>query len=132
MLNDLKILNGEMPLKFDSLNTTYTINVKPEVKELLLEYDIPENYHISIFNNNLDKEINEVVLTVYNDTDQTSYYLYVYKEENKEVTSNISTKENLEITKNDMPIYIAPSIASVCFIFILLFFTLLFKKNIKK
>ncbi len=130
MLNQFKVLNGDMPLKFDSLNTIYTININNGDEVLKFEYKIADGDTLSVFNNTLDKEVNEVVLTVYNDHDQMSYYFYVYKEQDQKVVNNIETKEELE-TSGEMPSYIAPSIASICFLFILLFFTLLFKKSKK-
>ena len=131
MLKDLKILNGEMALDFDSLNTNYTVNVVNDDKELKYEYKIDDGYILSVYGNNLKDELNEVVFTVYNDKEQMSYYFKVYKEK----TTNISMIDNNQTTLNvsaDKPaLYVAPSIGVVCFLFILLFFTLLFKKNKK-
>lgn len=129
MLKDLKILNGEMHLPFNSLNTIYTINVKEDVTSLKLDYQIEDNYNISVFGNDLANNPSEVVLTVYNDQDMMSYYLYVYKENALEATTNIQDTSSLEIGNKDLPNFTIPVIASVCFIIILLFFTLLFKKK---
>ncbi len=131
MLKDLKILNGEMALDFDSLNTNYTVNVVNDDKELKYEYKIDDGYSLSVYGNNLEEGLNEVIFTVYNDKEQMSYYFKVYKEK----TTNISMIDNNQTTLNvsaDKPaLYVAPSIGVVCFLFILLFFTLLFKKNKK-
>ena len=131
MLKDLKILNGEMALDFDSLNTNYTVNVVNDDQELKYEYKIDDGYSLSVYGNNLEEGLNEVVFTIYNDKEQMSYYFKVYKEK----TTNISMIDNNQTTLNvsaDKPaLYVAPSIGVVCFLFILLFFTLLFKKNKK-
>ena len=59
-----------------------------------------------------------------------SYYLYVYKN-NNDVISDTTNIIPVEVGNNQMPEYVLPSISAVCFLFILLFFTLLFKKNKK-
>lgn len=129
MLNELQILNGEMPLEFNSLNTIYTINVSNKETTLDLAYKTDDSNNISVFGNILKPGENEVVITVYNDSEMMSYYLYVYKEEALEATSNINDTNSLEIAHSPLPNYAISSIASICFLIILLFFTLLFKKN---
>lgn len=132
MLQDLEILNGELSMKFDPLNTKYTVTVDSNEETLELNYKLKENSEISVIGNALNEYKNEVVLTVYNDTESMSYYLTVYKEETITANSNINLKEEIVLSENkDMPNYIAPLIASVCFLVILLFFTLLFKKKKK-
>ncbi len=128
MLRNLNILNGEMPLKFDSLNTIYTVNLTTEDDYLKLDYEISDDAEISVYGNKLEPGLNEVVLTVFNNEDTISYYLYVYKEEKELATSVFKPIEKEE---KELPNYVAPAIASSCFLFILLFFTLLFKKSKK-
>ena len=77
MLKDLKILNGELSLKFDPLNTRYTVNMTTEDTKLELEYEIDEGDEISIFGNSLDGQDDLVVISVYNDEDMMSYYLEI-------------------------------------------------------
>lgn len=132
MLQDLEILNGELSMKFDPLNTKYTVTVDSNEETLEFNYKLKENCEISVIGNALNEYKNEVVLTIYNDTESMSYYLTVYKEEIITANSNINLKEEIVLSENqDMPNYIAPLIASVCFLVILLFFTLLFKKKKK-
>ena len=130
MLNSLEVLNGEMSLKFDSLNMIYTVFVESSTDSLDLKYECSEDYQISVFGNVLDSDLNEVVISVFNDKEVNSYYLEVYKKEEQDVFLENNDIVGLEV-KEEMPNYIAPSIASGCFVFILLFFTLLFKKNKK-
>lgn len=130
MLKDLKIINGDMSLKFDSLNTIYTINLTEDADVLKFQYEISENDKISIMGNDLKAGVNEVVLTVYNDEESMSYYLYVYKEEM--ILANSETLSGMELNisgKEEISSYALPTISVVCFITILLFFTLLFKKK---
>ena len=129
MLKDLEILNGEMSLKFDPLNTIYTITLNDDANNLEFNYDIGANDTLNVYGNNLEEGLNEVVLTVYNKKEQTSYYLYVLKKEPSLVNNIEDTKVNLEITPKTINTYAAPLIGVSCFLFILLFFTLLFRKN---
>lgn len=129
MLKDLKILNGEMPLEFDPLNTVYTINMDGNNKELEFEYKIDENDNISIVGNDLREGENNLVITVYNDEKMMSYYLTVYCESTSQVNNNLNEIANLELASKEIPSYIVSSIGVVCFLTILLFFTLLFKKT---
>ena len=130
MLNDLTILNGDMSLKFDSLNTIYTITLNNNDNKLSFDYKINDGDKLSVFGNDLEEGLNEVVLTVYNDKEQMSYYLYVLKKETELANKTIDEVQELNISKTEglFP-YAAPLVGSSCFLFILLFFTLLFKKN---
>lgn len=104
MLKDLKILNGEMTLKFDSLNTVYTINMLEDDSELKFEYEIDEDNHISIFDNKLDSDENIVVITVYNDEKMMSYYLKVYQKMTTTMNKNVNNMTSLGIeAKKEVP-----------------------------
>ncbi len=132
MLKRLEILNGELSLKFDSLNTRYTVKMTNEDEELKLNYEIEEDDEISIFNNHLTEDKTEVVITVYNEEESTSYYLEVYKKEAEEAADTLNYFESLEVkTDTYLPKYVAPLIASICFLVILFLFTTLFKKRKK-
>ena len=132
MLKKLEILNGELSVKFEPLNTRYTVKMTTNEEELKINYEIEEDDSISIFNNQITKDNTEVVITVYNDEEMMSYYLEVYQMEDKEVTNSENYFKSLEI-KSDAytPEYIAPLIAGVCFVCILFLFAVLFKKKKK-
>ncbi len=130
MLKDLEILNGELSLEFNSLNTIYTIDVSSDTTKLELEYIASPGTEISIIGNNLTNPLNEVVITVFNDEESMSYYLYVYKEESSEVSPDLSSGTALNIATNSKIFnYAVPVISSVCFLTILLLFTFLFHKR---
>lgn len=132
MLKDLTIINGDMGLKFDPLNTIYTINLTDDANILKFQYEINEGDSISVVGNELVGGLNEVVITIYNDVEEMSYYLYVYKEKLLNVNENVETKTALNIVPNEsISNYALPSISVICFLTILLFFSLLFKKNKK-
>lgn len=130
MLKDLKILNGELSLKFDPLNTRYTVNMTTEDTKLELEYEIDEDDEISIFGNSLDGQDDLVVISVYNDEDMMSYYLEINPLESENVNMEQDYFASLEVDSNkEIPGYVAPLIAGVCFLIILFFFAILFKKR---
>lgn len=132
MLEKLTILNGELSVKFDPLNTRYTVNMTTQDKELQLELDSDENSEISIFNNNIEEDQNEVVITVYSDEQIMSYYLEVYPMKSENVLQNKDYFASLEVkTSTYTPKYVAPLIAVICFLIILFLFAILFKKKKK-
>ena len=130
MLKDLKILNGELSVKFDPLNTRYTVNMTNSDTKLELEYKIDEDDEISIFGNSLDGQDDLVVISVYNDDELMSYYLEINFLESKNVNLEQDYFASLEVDSNkEIPGYVAPLIAGVCFLIILFFFAILFKKR---
>ena len=130
MLKDLKILNGELSVKFDPLNTRYTVNMTNSDTKLELEYEMDEDDEISIFGNSLDGQDDLVVISVYNDDELMSYYLEINFLECKNVNLEQDYFASLELnSKQEVPKYVAPVIAGVCFLIILFFFAILFKKR---
>lgn len=130
MLKKLKILNGELSIKFDPLNTRYTVNMTDTSEELKLEIEKDEEDEISIFNNHITNNPTEVVITVYNEEEVMSYYLEVYKMKSETVQGSEDYFASLEVkTDTYTPEYVAPLIAGSCFLIILLVFTILFKKR---
>lgn len=129
MLKDLEILNGDMPLKFNPLNTIYTVNVDASVEELQFNYNILDGASIYVTGNNLVYGDNEVVITVFNENEMMSYYFNVYRE-NTVRASATWQKDRLEVAE-EVPNYAIATISSVCFLTILLFFVILFKKKKK-
>ena len=132
MLKKLEILNGELSTKFDPLNARYTVNLRTEETELKLNYDIEKDDKISIFNNEINGENSEVVITVYNDKEMMSYYLEINEPKHNLASIDEDYFSSLELkTDTYMPKYIAPLVAGICFVIILCLFTVLFKKNKK-
>ena len=132
MLEKLEILNGELSVRFDPLNTRYTVNMTTDEEELNLELKTDEENEISVFNNHIAKDKTEVVITVYNEKEMMSYYLEVYQLKSEQTTENKDYFSSLEIKSDSkIPGYTAPLIAGICFLIILLIFTFLFKKKKK-
>ncbi len=130
MLEEMEILNGELSLKFDYLNTKYTVMVDSTVSKLDLNLKVRDDCEISIFNNNNLVNNSVVVVTVYNDEEMISYYLEIYKKREERVFESEDYFASLEVnTKQEVPDYVAPLLACSCFLIILFLFTFLFKKN---
>lgn len=131
-MEDLAILNGVLSLKFDPLNTIYTVTTSENITSLELNYKLSEGASIKIDNNNLINDFTDVVLTVSKDNNQSIYHLYVYKE-NTSVNTKINNTLEVNIPKKEeLPNYIAPLISIICFLIILIVFTILFRKKVKK
>ncbi len=65
MLLDLKILNGDMPLKFDKYVNNYTVEIAEDVTKLEIDYKCNEGDLVNILNNdNLDYGLNYVFIEV--------------------------------------------------------------------
>ena len=130
MLKKLVILNGKLSTNFDSLNTIYTVDTDQEVEKLEIEYVIEESDQISIFNNQINNNQSEIVITVYNDEESMSYYLEVYPTKTILKEDNEKYLESLELNQNKaIPKYVTGLIIGTCFIMIFLLFIILFKKK---
>ena len=84
MLEDLIVKNGEMALKFDSLNNFYTVDVEDDVTSLELEYKETGKTKIVVRDNeDLKPGANYVYIDVYEDRGINTYTLLVYKKKVK-------------------------------------------------
>ena len=131
VLLDLKILNGDMFLKFDKYVNNYTVNVASDVDTLEIEYKIRDTDEIKIVNNEiLNYGLNYVFLEVTSEEEKNVYTLEVYKEK----IENVMKYEDVLVAKSDkeanenMP-YI---ISLVCLVVILFFFVVIFHRKKSK
>lgn len=131
VLLDLKILNGDMFLKFDKYVNNYTVNVASDVDTLEIEYKIRDTDEIRIVNNeSLNYGVNYVFLEVTCEEEKNVYTLEVYKEK----IENVMKYEDVLVAKNDNEInenmpYI---ISFVCLVVILFFFVVIFHQKKSK
>lgn len=132
MIHNLKVINGEMSLNFNELQSKYSVVVAKDIKELEFDYKIDEGVNVEIINNDLENN-NVVELKVTNGDETNSYYFYVLYDEEVIQINDSHTNLEVEVKENVSP-YAVPSIASVSFLLILFLFTILFhkKKTIKK
>ena len=129
MLLDLKILNGDMPLKFDKYVNHYTIKISEDVYSLEIDYKCSENDTIKILNNeNLGYGTNYVFIEVTSNNEKNMYTLEVYKKETKNVF-NETKIINIEPKEEKLQDYIPVGLIVGGFFIIILTFWLLFHKK---
>ncbi len=133
MLSDLKILNGNLELKFDKYNYIYTVTVDSTINSLEFTYKLDSDATLEIIDNELLAKDNIVYLKVTNkDLEETIYTFYVTK--NAEVVSGINNyKESLELNKpEELALYKVQILSISLFFLIIIIFTLMFKKQKSK
>ena len=65
MLEELKVLNGELSPKYDKYNNVYTVKINNEEKKLDFVFKEDENYQISVYgNNNLKSGENKIIIVL--------------------------------------------------------------------
>lgn len=131
VLLDLKILNGELSLKFDKYVNSYTVNVKNNVDTLEIEYKIRDTDEIKIVNNEkLNYGLNYVFLEISNGEEKNVYTLEVYKEK----IENVMKYEEVTISSNNKERneYMPYIISFTCFFIIMFFFIVIFHRKKSK
>lgn len=131
VLLDLKILNGDMPLKFDKYVNSYTVLVESNVEFLEIEYKIRDTDEIKIINNeNLNYGLNYIFLEITSDNEKNVYTLEVYREKVESVMKyqEVTLGSSDKVMNENTP-YI---ISFVCFLVILLFFIVIFVRKKSK
>lgn len=133
MFENLKILNGEISLEFDPLNSKYTVFIDNDVTELELTYDLQEGANVTI-NGNYNLENNsDVIINVSKDAQNVSYFFKIYKKDVEKANASVNDMINLEVhSTSDFFEYAGPVIASTCFLLILFLFVFLFHKRKNK
>lgn len=130
MLQSLTVLNGELTPSFEEYNDTYTVQVNSDVFSLELDYTVTESANVNIYGNeNFVEGENKVLIEVMDsEGNLTEYNLSVMKK--KVQTTNNILKEPIPVeVKKELPGYVAPLIALICFTLILFTFWLLFLKR---
>ena len=131
VLLDLKILNGDMPLKFDKYVNSYTVLVESNVEFLEIEYKIRDTDEIKIINNeNLNYGLNYIFLEITSDNEKNVYTLEVYREKVESVMKyqEVTLGSGDKVMDENTP-YI---ISFVCFLVILFFFIIIFVRRKSK
>lgn len=131
VLLDLKILNGDMPLKFDKYVNSYTVLVESNVEFLEIEYKIRDTDEIKIINNeNLNYGLNYIFLEITSDNEKNVYTLEVYREKVESVMKyqEVTLGSGDKVMDENTP-YI---ISFVCFLVILFFFIIIFVRKKSK
>ena len=129
MLLDLKILNGDMPLKFDKYVNNYTVEIKEDVTKLEIEYICNNDDLVTIKNNdNLDLGINHIFIEVVNNEEKNVYVLEIYKKRDENVFNEIKIESEIK-NEEKIPNYVPIGLIVGGFFIILLTFWILFHKK---
>ena len=129
MLLDLKILNGDMPLKFDKYVNNYTVEIKEDVTKLEIEYICNNDDLVTIKNNdNLEFGINHIFIEVVNNEEKNVYVLEIYKKRDENVFNEIKIESEIK-NEEKIPNYVPIGLIVGGFFIILLTFWILFHKK---
>ena len=102
-LKDLQIKNGELSLPFDPYNTEYTVTLDNEEFQIYFDYQVEDDYVVTV-ENNLDLENDSLVtLNVSKGEEHLLYHFYVLK--NNEEVPTIAIKSNDLEEENFMFVY---------------------------
>ena len=134
MLKDLKILNGNLELKYNEYTYEYTVTVDSDINSLEFDYTLDDDCYIDIKNNVLDNNENIVTLDVYNIDKSITYTFYVYKESEEEVNGIDNYMKSLEVTNTNNTEFYKVQILSVSlFLTLVIIFSILFhRKKVSK
>lgn len=130
MLEELKVLNGELSIDFNSLNSKYTVFLNENENKLDIEYKLKSNANITIEDNYNLEDGSIVIISVTDGKETMDYYFNVYINKTEEVNKSIVNGTLLEVdSKKEASEYVGPGIASLCFLLILFLFVFLFHKR---
>ena len=133
MLNELRILNGNLELKFNKYIYEYTVIVDDNVNSLEFDYNLEENSYINIRENFLNKDENMVYVDVYNSDDLATYTFLVYKNNTELVNGIDDFVHNLTISNNEeVSLYKVQILTTSIFLIIVIIFSIIFRKKQKK
>lgn len=127
MLKDLKILNGNLELKYNEYTYEYTVTVDSDVNSLEFDYTLDDDCYIDIKDNILDDKENIVTLDVYNVDNSITYTFYVYKENDEEVNGIDNYMKSLEVANtNHVELYKVQILSVSIFLTLIIIFSILF------
>jgi len=134
MLKDLKILNGNLELKFNEYTYEYTIVVEDNIDSLEIEYVLEEGCTIDIKSNTLTDGDNVVYLNIYDeDLNSQIYTLYVYKENGETVSSIDNYVSSLDVNNiEEISLYKVQILTVSIFLMIVILFSIIFKRKVKQ
>ena len=134
MLKDLKILNGNLELKYNEYTYEYTVTVDSNVNSLEFDYTLDDDCYIDIKDNILDDKENIVTLDVYNLDESITYTFYVYKESDEEVNGIDNYMKSLEVANtNHVELYKVQILSVSIFLTLIIIFSILFhRKKVSK
>ncbi len=130
MLENLKILNGDLELKYNEYTYEYTVTVEDDVTSLEFEYKLLPECNVLIRDNILDSKENTVYLDVYDVNHEITYTFHVTKESSNTVSMIDNYKKSLEVKSNkNIEIYQVQLLSCGLFLILVIVFSLLFKRK---
>lgn len=131
MLIDLKILNGDLELKFNKYTYEYTVVVKNDITSLDIDYTLEDGAYLNIRNNIIDEDENIVYIDAYDEEKTITYTLYVYKEDIKTVNGIENYIESLEVanTQKEVSTYEVQILCVSMFLTIIILFSIIFRRR---
>ena len=130
MLEELKILNGELSINFDPLNSKNTVFLNENENKLDIEYKLKSDTNVTIEGNYNLADGSIVIISVTDGKKTIDYYFNVYISKTEEVNKSIVNGTLLEVdSKKEISEYAGPGIACSCFLLILFLFAFLFHKR---
>ncbi len=133
MIEDLKILNGDLELAFNEYTYFYTVKVASDIEALEFDYKLEPDCYVKIRDNSLKYGDNTVYVDVYNVDKTITYTFSVYKEDLEQVNGIDDYKKSLEVVNIEtVDVYKVQTLAISIFLILIIIFTLLFKKKRSK
>ena len=130
MLNDLKILNGNLELEFNQYTYEYTVKITEDITSLEFSYVLEEDSYINIRNNNINSDESIVYVDVYNLDNYLTYTFYVYKENSELVNGIDNFISSLETTNpKEISLYKVQILSVSLFLIIIILFSVIFKRK---
>ena len=130
MIKDLKILNGNLELKFNEYTYEYTVVVEEGINRLDFSYELYEDTYINIRNNTLNDLKNVVYVDVYNLNEVITYTFYVSKNTSNDVSGINEYITKLEVANNkEIELYKLQILCVSMFIIIVIIFSIMFKRK---
>lgn len=128
MLEYLEILNGSITPQFNTNIFDYDVYVDDTVFFLDLKYN--ENIDIVVYGNEyLTEGESRVLIEVFYNNKVYSYNLIVHKPKTETVFKTEQVIENISLKDQIISDIKLPLISSICFVIIVITFTILFRKK---
>lgn len=131
MLENLKIVNGELSLEFDPLVNLYTVLVEEDIEKLDFEYVCAtEICDIEVIGNIITGEENTVVVNVFSENKTDSYKFIVNKKSSDLVfhEENIENAMSVESNTRDFESYEIEYLIIVVLVLIAIMYKILLSK----
>ena len=128
MLIDLKILNGNLDIKFDKYTYNYTVRIDNDLNKLDFSYILDNNVSINIRDNNNITDGSIVYIDVFNGKRIITYTFNIYKDNTNEVINVMNIDDELLLEKSNENFITTNLLFTVMFFIIIFLYLLIFRK----